>query len=112
MASTAFAPRVLMAAIFLSPMTVVAQAPQSEAAGAEARIALGMGNADYPNVPLKNPSNDVRDLSKALTDLGFSVNLLVEADFASMNPAIRDFGNAIKRPDAVALFYYSAHGAQ
>ncbi len=29
-----------------------------------------------------------------------------------MTKAVRDFGNAIKRPDAVALFYYSGHGVQ
>lgn len=79
---------------------------------AEARLALVIGNGSYPNVPLKNPPNDAADLAEALEGLGFSVTLVVDGDLAAMNRAIRDFGNAIKRPDAVALFYYSGHGVQ
>jgi hypothetical protein len=79
---------------------------------AETRVALIIGNGDYTNVPLKNPPNDAQDLAKALKDLGFSINLVVNGDLIAMNRAIRDFGNAIKRPDAIALFYYSGHGIQ
>gem|GEM_PF-2013579 len=78
----------------------------------EARIALVIGNGSYANVPLKNPSNDARDVSEALKGLGFSVTLVLDGDLAAMSRAVRDFGNAIKRPDAVALFYYSGHGVQ
>jgi hypothetical protein len=79
---------------------------------AETRIALVIGNSDYPNVPLKNPVNDARDTATTLGTIGFSVTLLEDVDLASMNRAVRDFGNAIKRPDAVALFYFSGHGVQ
>jgi hypothetical protein len=78
----------------------------------ETRIALVIGNGSYANAPLKNPANDARDLSEALKGLGFSVTLVLDADLSAMSRAIRDFGNAIKRPDAVALFYYSGHGVQ
>jgi len=78
----------------------------------EARIALVIGNGDYANVPLDNPANDARDLSEALAEVGFDVSLVVDGDVAEMNRAIRDFGYAIKRPDAIALFYYSGHGVQ
>lgn len=39
----------------------------------------------------------------ALKGLGFSVSLVTDGDYPGMSRAIRDFGNAIKRPDAVAL---------
>jgi len=78
----------------------------------EARFALVIGNGAYSNAPLKNSTNDARDIAAALQKVGFSVTLLVDADFAAMNRAVRDFGNAIRRPDAVALFYFSGHGVQ
>jgi hypothetical protein len=86
-------------------------APQ-ESQASETRFALVIGNGAYPNVPLKNPVNDARDLAAALKKLGFSVSLVTDGDMSAMSRAIRDFGNAIKRPDAVALFYYSGHGVQ
>jgi hypothetical protein len=101
--SRAFA---LVALLFI-PSLFAQTAPQ-----AETRIALVIGNGSYANVPLKNPVNDAQDLARALTGLGFSVSLLTDADLPAMSRAVRDFGNAIKRPDAVALFYYSGHGLQ
>jgi hypothetical protein len=87
-------------------------ASSTDASLSETRVALVVGNGAYSNVPLKNPVNDARDLATALKGLGFSVTLLVDGDMPAMSRAIRDFGNAIKRPDAVALFYYSGHGIQ
>jgi hypothetical protein len=100
----------ILAATLLAGAALGAAA--QDAAGKESRIALVIGNGSYSNVPLKNPANDARDLSDALKGLGFSVTLIVDGDLASMSRAIRDFGNAIRRPDAVALFYYSGHGVQ
>lgn len=76
----------------------------------EARFALVIGNGSYANSPLKNPPNDAQDMAETLGSLGFQVNLLVDGDLAAMNRAVRDFGNLIRRPDAVALFYYSGYG--
>ena len=98
---------ILMGLLFF-PGLLAAQSP----APSEARIALVIGNAAYLNVPLKNPANDARDIAAALQKIGFTVTLLVDADLGAMNRAIRDFGNAIKRQDAVALFYFSGHGVQ
>jgi len=101
----------VLAALLLS-QGLFATASAQATAPAETRVALVIGNGAYPSVPLKNPVNDARDLSEALKGLGFSVTLVTDADLTSMSRAIRDFGNAIKRPDAVALFYYSGHGVQ
>jgi hypothetical protein len=85
---------------------------QGTAKAGETRIALVIGNGDYANVPLKNPTNDAKDMAAALQNLGFAVTLLVDADYAAMNRAVRDFGNSIKRQDAVALFFFAGHGVQ
>ncbi|MFH2113184.1 MAG: caspase family protein [Spirochaetota bacterium] len=85
---------------------------QAQDPNAEIRLALIKGNGEYPNIPLKNPVNDARDLASALGNMGFAVNLVTDGDLAQMSRAIRDFGNSIRRPDAVALFYYSGHGVQ
>jgi hypothetical protein len=87
-------------------------APAPTAPQSETRFALVIGNGNYANVPLKNPGNDARDVAKALGTLGFTVTLVVDGDMAAMVRAVREFGNAIRRPDAVALFYYSGHGVQ
>jgi hypothetical protein len=99
-------------ALLFSAQALTAQTAASTAQKAETRLALVIGNGTYPNVPLKNPPNDARDLAAALGKLGFSVNLVIDGDMAAMTRALRDFGAAIKRPDAVALFYYSGHGVQ
>ena len=100
------------AAHFAAPLSAAPSAAPLGTEAPEARIALVIGNGAYPNVPLKNPVNDARDLAAALTSLGFSVTLVLDGDMAAMTRAIRDFGTAIRRPDAVALFFYSGHGIQ
>ncbi len=105
----------ILAASFtlLFAMSLSAQSGQTpEPEKNEKRIALIIGNGSYKNAPLKNPINDAKDLAAALKGLGFSVALVMDGDLPVMSRAIRDFGNAIKRPDAVALFYYSGHGVQ
>jgi uncharacterized caspase-like protein len=44
--------------------------------------------------------------------LGFTVIKKLNANRATMRSAIREFGENIKRGDAVGLFYYSGHGIQ
>ncbi len=80
---------------------------------AEKRIALVIGNGAYKtSTTLKNPPNDAADVSAALKSVGFTVTTLVDGKREAMEKAVRDFGNALKDPDAVGLFYYSGHGAQ
>ncbi len=87
---------------------------------AQARIALVIGNADYPSrtvATLQNPVNDARDMHRALKKLGFKVYRLENAEEWKMEKAFRFFGQQLKAADpknndVVALFYYSGHGAQ
>ena len=45
------------------------------AAEAARRLALVIGNAQYPDVPLNNPTNDARLIAGTLRQLGFDVTL-------------------------------------
>jgi formylglycine-generating enzyme required for sulfatase activity len=98
----------------LSAFTVaLLLALMSTPAFAEKRIALVIGNGAYKtSTTLRNPPNDAADVSAALRAVGFTVTTLIDGKREAMEKAVRDFGNSLKDPDAVGLFYYSGHGAQ
>jgi uncharacterized caspase-like protein len=76
------------------------------------RIALVIGNASYSSVPkLINPTNDAREVTRALQATGFEVIRLENADLRQMQDAVRSFGNRLGKND-VGLFYFSGHGVQ
>ena len=75
------------------------------------RVALVIGNADYPYSPLKTPVNDAHAMAEALERLGFTVELLENAGLIKMIESIRRFVSAASDND-VRLFYYAGHGVQ
>jgi hypothetical protein len=76
------------------------------------RIALVIGNGAYRHVErLANPANDARAIAAALRPLGFDVDLVVDADRAGMETAIRRFGSRAERAEA-ALFFYAGHAIE
>ena len=77
----------------------------------EQRTALVIGNSAYSTGPLKNPINDATDMAAALREAGFSVVLKKDATLQTMEEALEDFGNKLKR-GGVGLFYYAGHGVQ
>lgn len=82
---------------------------------AEPRIALVIGNGAYEKVGrLPNAAADGQLMAHALTEIGFKVTALTDANQAAMKSAIADFGRALRTagPDAVGLFYYAGHGVQ
>ncbi len=88
-------------------------APASRAQPAvELRIALVIGNGDYPNAPLANPVNDARAVAERLGTLGFRVARLENASQEQMYEAIRTFGDTLRRGGGVGLFYYAGHALQ
>jgi uncharacterized caspase-like protein len=96
-----------LCALFL--LTTLALTPaQAESGG---RYALVMGNSAYGDKPLKNPANDARDVGRALSRLGFDVQLKTDVGLRAMEDAIRDFGLKLKR-GGVGIFYYAGHGVQ
>lgn len=78
------------------------------------RIALIIGNANYqqPEWQLKNPINDVSDMTAKLKKLGFETISITNASLLEMERAIRRFGDMLEQKKAVGLFYYSGHAVQ
>lgn len=77
----------------------------------EKRTALVIGNGAYQDFPLRNPSNDAKDLAQVLKELGFSVTIRIDANQRSMGEAIHQFGKSLSS-GGVGLFYYAGHGVQ
>ena len=52
------------------------------------RVALVIGNSKYKYSPLINPKNDADDITKALSESGFTVISLRDASLAEMRQAV------------------------
>ena len=99
---------------YLAVATLIAAAPAraaTELAQGEKRIALVVGNAAYPEAPLRNPVNDARAMAQALRGRGFEVILRENATKAQMESATADFGEKLTE-GATGLFFYAGHGMQ
>jgi hypothetical protein len=106
---------VFLCASFLgasSLFVLAADAPTGTALVKERRLALVIGNSDYPFAPLRNSVNDARDFAAALRDSGFDVTVLENARLRDTRNALRDFGDRLKAQGGVGLFYYAGHGMQ
>ncbi|MDX1434865.1 MAG: caspase family protein [Gammaproteobacteria bacterium] len=99
-----------MTALPVAAMVLLAQlvAPASRAAE---RVALVIGNADYPTAPLRNAVNDARAVSRALGELGFEVITLENGTKAAMEQAVVRFAARLEER-STGLFYYAGHGVQ
>ena len=106
MRSRACLPRLLLFALLLAPPFLAAPAL------AQGRVALVIGVGAYVNVPrLANPPNDAADLAASLQRLGFEVDLVRDPDRATLEQAVRRFGQRARGAD-VALFFYAGHALQ
>ncbi|MBV9566391.1 MAG: caspase family protein [Bradyrhizobium sp.] len=87
----------------------------SQAAHAENRLALVIGESAYRSVaPLPNPANDAKAVAKLLADSGFEVTSAADLSREDMNREVSDFAVRIagKGADTVALVFYAGHGVQ
>lgn len=75
------------------------------------RVALLIGNNNYGTAPLINAVNDARDLSDALTELGFKTIVRENTTRQDMAVALRDFARELEGAEA-ALFFYAGHAMQ
>ena len=80
--------------------------------GTQERTALVIGNSAYSFAPLSNPGNDATDIAGVLTDAGFDVELLVDADQARMQEAVDRLAGKLKSRGGVGLFFFAGHGVQ
>ncbi len=77
-----------------------------------AGVALVVGEGDYAHLPkLANPPNDARAIDDLLSDLGFEVTRVADADQKKLSRALRRFAEDAADAD-VALIYYSGHGIE
>ena len=79
--------------------------------GLERRVALVIGNGNYPFGSLRNPVNDATDMAKTLTNLGFEVISRTDVTQRQMLALISDFGKQLQS-GGVGLFYFAGHGVQ
>jgi uncharacterized caspase-like protein len=76
------------------------------------RIALVIGNARYPGIPLNNPENDARVVGATLRGLGFEVTEHVNLPVRKFRQVLRDYVRTLQNTDVVGLLYYAGHGVQ
>jgi hypothetical protein len=100
----------LVAAIggFFLPMMLAA-----DAARAEKRVALIVGNSSYQTVPqLANPSRDASAVAKMFRDAGFdTVDVQLNVGNLEFKRAIRKFESTADQAD-IAVVYYAGHGLE
>ncbi len=83
------------------------------AAWADKRVALVIGNSKYQNVtPLTNPANDAVLMETALKNAGFDVTLLKDLDQKGMKQAMLNFGRKLKQGADASMFFYAGHGIE
>jgi Caspase domain len=80
-----------------------------------ARFALLIGNQGYNEKvgPLRTPHNDIALIGAALNSLNFKVVEVKDADYRSIDAAIKKHVQSVRRagPGAISFVYYSGHGA-
>ncbi|MDM0108102.1 caspase family protein [Variovorax sp. J22R24] len=101
----------LLSAVLLA-FAVATGTAQAQVREPEKRIALVVGNARYPTMPLANPENDARLIADNLRKLGFEVNEQVNLGVIPFRRALRDFARRVQENDSVAVLYYAGHGVQ
>jgi formylglycine-generating enzyme required for sulfatase activity len=77
----------------------------------EQRLALVIGNSNYPDDYLPNPRNDAGALANILPAYGFTVIHKQDLNQEQMEFAIIDFGQRLSQ-GGVGLFYFGGHGIQ
>jgi uncharacterized caspase-like protein len=84
-----------------------------DAAGRPARLALVIGNGNYPDAsaPLAQPINDARALTATLRRNGFDVDVVEDASKDDMHRAVERLKSRINR-DAVVMLFFGGYGVQ
>ncbi len=88
---------------------VVADAAHAEVRPEVRRIALVIGNGNYPEDLLGNPANDARAMAGTLRSLGFEVVSDENVTWQQMQEALLEFRQRLSA-GGVGLFYFSGHG--
>jgi tetratricopeptide (TPR) repeat protein len=99
--------------IVLLVLATTAGIQPSPAQSSEARVALAIGNADYPDAetPLRDTLSNVRSFAEELRRNGFEVDVGENLTKEGMRAAIEKFYGKIKT-GSVALIFFSGYGVQ
>ena len=103
--------RIVFATVVFACFLLLAVMP----AGAETRLALIIGNADYRHTnKLDNPVNDAKLIAATLKKQQFDVSEHIDADLRQMRRALQALFAKVERAgkDAVVAVYYAGHGVQ
>ena len=100
------------ALLLLFALSIATPPAHAQAQPADKRIALVIGNARYPKVPLSNPENDARLIAANLRKLGFEVNEQLNVNVLQFRRALREFARRVQEDDSIAVLYYAGHGVQ
>src|SRR3954466_11199801 len=92
---------------------ILAMVLAPDAAWAEKRVALIVGNSTYQTVPqLPNPSRDASAVAKMFKDAGFdSVDVQLNVGNLEFKRSIRRFETTADQAD-IAVIYYAGHGLE
>jgi len=77
----------------------------------ENRVALVVGNSTYKSAPLRNPTNDAKDMAAKLKGMGFTVIERSNLSVKQIGSTLREFRSKLT-PGSVALVFYAGHGVQ
>lgn len=93
-------------------LLIIAFVGAADAAWAEKRVALVIGNNDYQNFgALTNPVNDAENLKNALQSINFDVVFFKNTTLRQFYQALKEFNKRAKDAD-VAIVYYAGHAVQ
>jgi hypothetical protein len=83
-------------------------------AEAQTRLALVIDNGGCSSAPLANARIDARLIAAALTDAGFAVTAVIDADQRALKQSVRAFAGRLEvaGEDAAAAFHHAGHGMQ
>jgi uncharacterized caspase-like protein len=97
----------------LDAAKAIATEQSSDAAHRGSRIALVIGNGNYPDAsaPLAQPINDARALTASLRRNGFDVDVIEDASKDDMSRAIERLKSKIKK-DSVVMLFFGGYGVQ
>jgi uncharacterized caspase-like protein len=105
--------RILLVVVLACIASVIATIGLTDAALAQKRVALVIGNGAYTKVPpLDNPKNDAAAMAAMFKAVGFdAVARVNDLGVASMRRALRDFSDTAQNAD-VAVVFYAGHGIE
>ncbi|GIL01072.1 MAG: hypothetical protein BroJett030_09710 [Alphaproteobacteria bacterium] len=107
--SSAWLRRLALAGLLLAAALMLAPA---QAVARPSHVALVIGNSNYDAAGLlPNPVNDAEDMSVALTEIGYDVTTVFDADYEAMRTALARFAGKARGAE-IAIVYFAGHGIE